>query len=1100
VGTPARLHGGELERRIVTVLFCDLAGFTSLSERLDAEDVAIVQEAYFAAVRSAVTRHGGTLEKFIGDAAVGVFGVPVAGEDDAVRAVRSGLAIVGALEQLTSRLRLDAGALHVRVGVNTGEAVVHPSPAPGEAMVTGDVVNTAARLQAAASLNSVLIGPETALAAAHLVELEPAEALSLKGKAEPVRAARATAALADPERERTMGMLRAPTIGREAELARLGLMLDECASGAVRRLAIVAPPGTGKTRLLDDLAGVAAGRGAHVRRGRARPDALSPFGPVAELIAAAQAAVGVRTERELHGRLARTLGDERAGVVAAEVAALLGHEDGAVAAGEEDARRAARFGAWSEALGALAERAELWLLEDLHWSSGDLRAFLDAAHTGADQGRLIVCTARPSLLESDAAWLAGGDTVELEPLSAGSAAELVRGLVGEALPPDLVTRIAEASGGNPLFVEELLRAWAGSGLLERNNGAWELARTVEDIELPLTVQSVYAAQLDDLPPSARAVVRRASVAGRQFPRAALEILGADGNDGLAALDRRGIIGPAVADPVLGESFVFRHALLRDVGYASLARAERALLHVRMARWLEARGDEWPSELAEVTARHYAAALSAAPTLAPDVGDGLTRDEAADFAAAWFERAGIASLSAAAYDAAAGLFLRALELTEEGAARPRAARLLGFARATAFTADMDAGLQAAEEALALLRGAAAADATSADLREELSRAVALVGAIYGQQLRFQEMLTLAEATLDSLGDRGDTATARVLLTRVMGAAMIGDEAWDDAAGDRARVLELAATLRDPELEFEARRLVALDEWTREAWTAVEQLATSLRRWPEIAEARRALAGLCLPDDPDGTLVAAGRLAAFAAAHQLEESGAWADYYRAEAGFVRGDWAAAIEAGLAALAVAEERSYHRAAVRTWHVLVPVATERGEHEILERAVRWYASLDGFPETPYGLLQRGAVDVLLGRGGVAPPHVPRLERLEASFAEGGALPSWLEAVDVVIAEAIAAGDVDSARTASVTLAAAQARIPSTVGDATCRLVRARVAVAAGEHPQGLRDLARDLRAANLPWLLLKCLRLLPDPSPDEHAEVLELARRLGSARAHGE
>ncbi len=162
----ADLHRAELERRIVTVLFCDLAGFTSLSERLDPEDVAIVQNAYFSAVRAAVTRHGGTLEKFIGDAAVGVFGVPLAGEEDAVRAVRTALAIVGALEQLAAHLGLDDESLHVRVGVNTGEVVVHPSPAPGEAMVTGDVVNTAARLQAAAPLNGVLVGPETALAVA----------------------------------------------------------------------------------------------------------------------------------------------------------------------------------------------------------------------------------------------------------------------------------------------------------------------------------------------------------------------------------------------------------------------------------------------------------------------------------------------------------------------------------------------------------------------------------------------------------------------------------------------------------------------------------------------------------------------------------------------------------------------------------------------------------------------------------------------------------------------------------------------------------------------------------------------------------------------
>ena len=243
--TPGRVPS-ELERRIVSVLFCDLAGFTSLSERLDPEDVATVQGAYFEAVRDAVTRHGGTLEKFIGDAAVAVYGVPLAREDDAERAVRSGLAIVGAVEQLSASR---AGGRRARGAgrAQSGEAVVHPSPPPGEAMVTGDVVNTAARLQAAAPLGAVLLGGGTALAVASSVELEEVGGLTLKGKAEPVRAYRAVAALPEPERERAMGELRARTVGRDDELGTLSAALEECAQGATRRVTVVAPPGTGKS-------------------------------------------------------------------------------------------------------------------------------------------------------------------------------------------------------------------------------------------------------------------------------------------------------------------------------------------------------------------------------------------------------------------------------------------------------------------------------------------------------------------------------------------------------------------------------------------------------------------------------------------------------------------------------------------------------------------------------------------------------------------------------------------------------------------------------------------------------------------------------------
>ncbi len=530
---------GELERRIVTVLFCDLAGFTSLSDRLDAEDVAIVQNAYFEAVRYAVTRHGGTLEKFIGDAAVAVFGVPIAGEDDAERATRCGLAIAAAIEQLAARVGLEDGALQVRVGVNTGEAVVHPAPAAGEAMVTGDVVNTAARLQAMAPVNGVLLGPETTLAVAHIVELAAPAELSLKGKIEPVRAAQALAVLSEPARERAMGALRAPTIGRASELALLTSALEACADGVARRLTVVAPPGTGKSRLLDEVSDLAAERGADVRHARVRPDALSAFRPIVDLIGRALASEGIETGDELRASLARQLEAERAEVVASELWALLaGSEDGAVDEAAET-RRAARFAAWSEGLAALGDGFEVWLVEDVHWSDPDLRAFLGAATEADRRGRLVVCTSRPSILEDDPAWVNEGETLALEPLSVVSTEELVRALVGDALPDDLMGRIAEESGGNPLFVEELLRSWAGSGLLEQSREEWRLMRPVADIGLPSTVQSIYAAQLDDLPDAARAVLRRASVAGRRFPREALAALGVDEAEGVAALARRG---------------------------------------------------------------------------------------------------------------------------------------------------------------------------------------------------------------------------------------------------------------------------------------------------------------------------------------------------------------------------------------------------------------------------------------------------------------------------------------------------------------------------------------------------------------------------------
>ncbi len=1098
---PVEAVQGELERRIVTVLFCDLAGFTTLSELLDAEDVAIVQDAYFEAVRHAVGRHGGVLEKFIGDAAVAVFGVPNAGEQDAERGVRCGLAVVGAIEQLTARLELDGAPLHVRVGVNTGEAVVHPAPAPGHAMVTGDVVNTAARLQSVAPLNGVLLGPETALAVAHVVELDPAVELELKGKAEPVRATRAGALLPEPARERAMGALRAPTIGREEELSLIAAALDGCAAGAARRLTVLAPPGTGKSRLLTEVAALAKARGTAVRRARVRPDALSAFRPVAELVQDALASAGLMTDEAIRSALTEALGPVRATVVADELATLLGGFEDEMDAEEAEAHRSARFAAWSTGLAALGG-PEVWLVEDLHWSGMDYRAFLASA--AEMEGRLLVCTSRPSLLETDGEWLSGGEILELEPLSPESTAELVRALVGDALSVELVYRIADRSEGNPLFVEELLRSWAGSGLLEQSPAGWRLRRTVREVELPSTVQSVYAAQLDDLPESARSVIRRASVAGRRFPRDVLGTLGADEREGVAALERRGLVSGPFPDDLLGDSFVIRHALLRDVGYASLSRAERARLHVRMARWLESVGATKPDEVAEVIGRHYAAAIDSAPRLAPDLGDGLARHTAATLAAGWFERAGAAALAAAAYDAARGLYGRALEFTMTDARSDRARRLLGVARASAFTSDMSAGLEAAEEALVLYRGCLTQGVGRPEkIREEVARAVVLVGTILAQQLRFQEVVSLGVDALAELGDQGDGATVRLLLTRIRGAAMIGDDEWKRAEHDRARAREIAHTAGDQDLQLETRMWTVWDESDvgrlRDEWAEIERLAYDLRRWPDVAEARRTLVGLCLPDDLDGASEAARRLASFAEGHQLDEPGAWAAYYRSEVEFVRGDWDQALACGLQAIELGETRSYHRLAARSWFVVVPIAAARADRATLERAVAWYEAR-GFPETPYGLISRSAVDALIGRAGLTTGFRVDLEQLEPSIAEGGGLPSWLEAVDIVVEEGVARGQVEEARRALEIFGTALEREPSITGEAARALLEARVSLAEGGDPVAVRERMSLLRAFGAPWMRLKCLRLLVDEGAADTAELAEaraLDEELGIRRA---
>ena len=386
--------------------------------------------------------------------------------------------------------------------------------------------------------------------------------------------------------------------------------------GSTGRVTVVAPPGVGKTRLLDELAAAAAG--AAVLRARLRPDVLSPFEPVAQL------AGGTRTPSEL-GALARAAGAAEAR--AAVVAELLGAV-GAAAEAHPAAEREQLFAAWLEGLDAIAgerprcgwSRTSTGPRRTCSPSSTSPEALrgTPAASSWRARGRCCSTSGRSGWRAASASTCRCCRRARRRSSSASSSAT--------ALPAELVARVAERSAGNPLFVEELLRTWAGVGILAADEAGWRLAAPAEEVELPLTVQAIYAAQLDDLPPPARAAARRAAVAGRRFPREALAVFEVEEAD--AALDtlvRRSLVSAADEDVLLGPSHSYRHALLRDAGYASLARAERARLHVRLADWLAERPEQSRPALAEVIGRHYAAALDGAPTLARDIG-GLERDE------------------------------------------------------------------------------------------------------------------------------------------------------------------------------------------------------------------------------------------------------------------------------------------------------------------------------------------------------------------------------------------------------------------------------------------------------------------------------------------
>lgn len=1055
-----------VERRIVTVLFADLVGFTSLSERLDAEDVAAVQDAYFDAVRASINRHGGVLEKFVGDAAMAVFGAPRVRDDDAERAVHAALSVIAAVERLAAQIGLDEGDLRLRIGINTGEAIYGDATAE-RGPVTGDTVNVAARLQAAAEPGSVVVGELTALAVAHAVVIEPIEPLELKGKSSRVRAFRVAGIHAEHSRERALGDLRAPILGRDLLIDRILTAVDD----APHLLALVAPPGIGKTRLLDEVARrLPAGTG--LLRCRARPEIVSPFEPLGQLVTFGVGAA------DLVGLLERRgLASNRARVVAAELEALM------VPAVEPEASRRERdemFDAWLTGLDALGGDHCVWLVEDVHWASPDLLAFLEEAGRRGGARRLVVATARPSIRETAAGWCERAELVELPPLDGPFARDLVRALVDDSLPPDVVDRIAEASSGNALFVEELLRTWVIGGVLVRDGGRWSLTLEQREIAIPTTVQAIYAGQLDDLPMAARTGARRASVAGRRFPLASLRALGVDDAAGaIASLARRELIAGPIADEALGDSYVFRHALLRDAAYATLARRDRADLHSRLADWLTSHAEA--ATVAEVVARHYAAAVACAPALAREIG-GRTRDEISALAANWFELASTVASSFAAWSSAYELARRALELTPADDAPGRAGRLERVG-VTAFDA------LGADEAEPPLRAALEAyRALGSGFARGLASTTAALGDVLRARTRFQEAAELAEEALAEVGDADPEAVARLLLLR--GLAVLN--AWDayDAAGlDARRAAELASRADDPVLQFEALQLLAQVEAEQgivdnERWSMIERLAREQGRWQDVAAAIRTRAGLAVDDDPQHALVSLEAADEVAAAHGLAHAAAWCDYLRTEAYFVAGSWDDALSTGLHAIERGEALGHHRVVVRTWFALLPIAEERGRIDLLRRAFERFDARKGSePDSHYARVIATAAHLRFADADLEAFAVPDVESRLPSFRLAHAGPSWLAAilrlVDAWLAEGERAGVAHALDEMHASLDHSPA--PSNLARATEMLARTRLAAASLDRTATVASALQVLEMTEAPWWRLKAIELLTQTETTE-------------------
>jgi class 3 adenylate cyclase/tetratricopeptide (TPR) repeat protein len=594
------------QRKTVTVLFCDVTGSTALGEKLDPETLRRVMARYFDEMKGAIERHGGTVEKFIGDAVMAVFGIPRVHEDDALRAVRAAAEMREVLGRLNKELERDQGvALAARIGVNTGE-VVAGDPAAGQALVTGDAVNVAARLEQAASPGEVLIGVGTHALVRDAVVAEPVRPLTLKGKSELVPAFRLVS-VAEGAGGRAR-RLDSPMVGRERQLGLLLQAFDGAEADRTCHLfTVLGPAGVGKSRLVAEFLERLGDR-ASALRGRCLPygDGITYF-PVVEIVKEAAGLADFDAPDVIESKVCAVLeGDELQQSVCARVSQLLGVEE--EASPEETHWAIRRF------LEARArERPLVVVFDDIHWAESALLDLIEhIADLSRDAPLLLLSMARGELLDLRPAWGGGklnATTVSLEPLAYEECELLITNLLGSAgLPRDVAERITGAAEGNPLFVEEMLSMLIDDERLVRSGDSWVPVGELADVAVPPSILALLEARLDRLGPQERAVIERASVVGKVFYSGAIEALFGDDRppdlrELLTALVRRELVRPDRSTLPGQETYRFRHQLIRDTAYEGLPKDLRASLHERFAGWLERVAGDRIEEQEEILAYH-----------------------------------------------------------------------------------------------------------------------------------------------------------------------------------------------------------------------------------------------------------------------------------------------------------------------------------------------------------------------------------------------------------------------------------------------------------------------------------------------------------------
>ena len=688
------------ERRLVSVLFADLVGFTTLSETRDAEDVRELLSRYFDDARTVIERYGGTVEKFIGDAVMAVWGAPIAQEDDAERAVRAGLELVDAVAALGAEI--GAPELRLRAGIQTGEAAVTVG-AEGQGMVAGDLVNTASRVQSAAEPGTVLVGETTRRASEAAIAYEDAGAHELKGKAEQVSLWKALRVVASRGGEGRSVGLEAPFVGRDGEFRLVKDLFHATAEERRARLvAVVGVAGIGKSRLSWEFEKYMDGLTQTVwwHRGRclAYGDGVA-YWALAEMVRGRIGTLEDEDPAAAAAKLRETVTEhfddpEERDWVEERLRHLVGLSERA-AADREDL-----FPAWRRFFERLAEQAPLVLVfEDLHWADAGLVSFIEHVLDWSRNHPIFVVTlARAEIAERHPGFpgaTRNATTLPLDPLTDESMDELLAGLV-PGLSDDTRARIRQQADGIPLYAVETVRMLLDRGLLEPAGSEYRLTGPVEALAVPETLHALIAARLDGLPESERHVLQEAAVLGKTFTTrglAALSGMTAEEIEPLvASLLRKEILYLETdrRSPERGQ-YGFLQALVQHVAYETLSRRERRSRHLAAAAFLARDSGMDPSEIAEVIAAHY---LDAYET----DRNASDADEVKALACGWFVRAAERSSSLAAAAEAQRGYERAASLADEDVER---AQLLSRAGDAAVMAgDLDAAERLFADAIAV----------------------------------------------------------------------------------------------------------------------------------------------------------------------------------------------------------------------------------------------------------------------------------------------------------------------------------------------------------------------------------------------------------------